>query len=515
MQRREQARARDSDMRLISLPAMLFRLPFGFLIFFVPLALFWTYPVFTWAVEYVLSSSTSQGDTEVSKLVRNLFTPIAQLGQLVLSFVVVGFYFAGILIAYNLAVLINWLIVRYGPKTQHNAAAIPHRPQEPAHGNRLDNVKKIGIVLAGGGAKGAFQAGAMKAIYRFLAENNALHKVKVISATSIGSWNALFWLADLIKSENGWDKQSVHESWWRSISLRDLVAPSWWAPFCRNAFLTTVPWQKNFDEIFGQVPVREKIIRSDIHFYLTSSHVGSGRLECITNNTEARDLPRVLFNRLDAAALDPDAFLERVKFGLFASMDLPPLFPYVQMGDHFYEDGGVIDNLPVIFAAMESCDLIFVLALNSDFIAIPDRRSLFKRFMRVMNVRQGALERTSLKNQYLYNELAALRKYARVLEAKLNGAKIELTGNNFPETLHRALARKHEESRIFAVCPQRTFAERTIDTHELWKGKKAGLAFSVMYRQTRLVLENDFDPSEEQIIAALIDNGGIQWAFDF
>jgi predicted acylesterase/phospholipase RssA len=38
--------------------------------------------------------------------------------------------------------------------------------------------------------------------------------------------------------------------------------------------------------------------------------------------------------------------LQGVKLGVFASMDLPPLFPYMEMGDDVFEDGGVIDNLP-------------------------------------------------------------------------------------------------------------------------------------------------------------------------
>ncbi|MCB0287727.1 MAG: patatin-like phospholipase family protein, partial [Calditrichaeota bacterium] len=58
---------------------------------------------------------------------------------------------------------------------------------------------RIGIINAGGGAKGAYQAGALKAIYEFLEENNALDKVKMIAGTSIGSWNSMFWLAGLVK----------------------------------------------------------------------------------------------------------------------------------------------------------------------------------------------------------------------------------------------------------------------------------------------------------------------------
>src|SRR2546429_4561449 len=39
----------------------------------------------------------------------------------------------------------------------------------------------------------------------------SLEKVSVIASTSIGSWNALFWLADLVQPESGWTDRSVHE----------------------------------------------------------------------------------------------------------------------------------------------------------------------------------------------------------------------------------------------------------------------------------------------------------------
>jgi len=211
-----------------------------------------------------------------------------------------------------------------------------------------------------------------------------------------------------------------------------------------------------------------------------------------------------------------DEFLKGIKFGVFASMDLPPLFPYVKMGDDFFEDGGVIDNLPILFAAMEWCDLIFVLPLNSDFNAMPDRRSVLKRLLRVMDVRQGVLERGSLKDLCLYNELAALRNHVRTLEAKLKDAKIELPKSDISETLERALNRTHEPVKLFGICPLKTFAESTINTQELWKSENAGFAFNVMHRATARVLKHNFDPNQERIKIALVDHAGsITWDEDF
>src|SRR5262249_52137463 len=156
-----------------------------------------------------------------------------------------------------------------------------------------------------------FQAGVMKAIYRFLVEHDALHKVEVIASTSIGSWNALFWLGDLImppvtaaesavakpdlKAGNGrppsqsaaanrgrWKGESIHESWWRSISAKTLVAPSAYFPFFFNAFLSSMPWQMVFEQIFEQDDVKKRIHKSKIKFYMTRSNVRTGELECAT-----------------------------------------------------------------------------------------------------------------------------------------------------------------------------------------------------------------------------------------
>lgn len=487
--------------------AILFRLPPGFLLPFLVLVLGWTFLMFQEVKRFVLNFRTGPFEGIVL---------MSRLDDIVVALLILAVYFAGLLLAYNLAVLIEWLWTRYGPTPAPIAAVVPHRPAQISGGEGaagqstdaarwFDGIGKIGIVLAGGGAKGAFQAGTMKAIYRFLAEHNALDKVKVISATSIGSWNAMFWLADLITAEAGWETRAPHEGWWRAISLRALITPSWYVPCLRNAFFGTGPWQRQFMAIFGQDTVRPRLFGTDIHFYLTSSHVVSGLLECTTNNLTARDLPRVKFDRIDRA--DPN-FLTRLRDGVFASMDLPPLFPYVERKDECFEDGGVIDNLPVMFPAMESCDLIFVLPLNSDFNAKPNYRSLLNRFLRVMDVRQGALERGNIKTFYLYNELAVLRKYAHTLEKKL--ATAGMTTNDAPmsETLKRALERGHQEARLFAICPQRTFVETTIDTPELWKAREAGRAFSTMYKHSLFALENYFDPEHEHLQVLLIDEGG-------
>ena len=51
---------------------------------------------------------------------------------------------------------------------------------------------KIGLVLAGGGAKGAYEVG----VYKALRELELVDNIKIISGTSIGAINALFFAMD-------------------------------------------------------------------------------------------------------------------------------------------------------------------------------------------------------------------------------------------------------------------------------------------------------------------------------
>jgi predicted acylesterase/phospholipase RssA len=107
------------------------------------------------------------------------------------------------------------------------------------------HVERIGIILAGGGAKGAYQAGALKAIHEFLCDYNALHKVKMISGTSIGAWNAMFWLGGMIDS--GTRNQPSLEQWWKNLNYRRLVEFPWlYIPFWSSSLLSSTPWRDSF-----------------------------------------------------------------------------------------------------------------------------------------------------------------------------------------------------------------------------------------------------------------------------
>ncbi|MSR07831.1 MAG: hypothetical protein EXR93_12325 [Gemmatimonadetes bacterium] len=433
--------------------------------------------------------------------------------------IIVFLLLVGVLASYNTSAW-TYRYVRRRPRPLCGAPTTP----VPGTGKRLTKFNRIGIILAGGGAKGAYQAGALKAIHEFLEANGALSKVKMIAGTSIGSWNSMFWLADLIKTpaDGG---PSLHEQWWRSINAgRIMEFASFW-PLSTNHFLRATPWRETFRQIFAeQKDVADHMARlfpaasgdPPIHFYFTRSNVERGVLEFATNWPGIAHLTRPQLRTADPddreAVVAPDLYeviagdladaMARTERAVFASMDLPPLFPYVSIKldmTEWFEDGGVVDNLPVWFGTqIEHCDLLFVLPLNASFAAPVDHASVIHRMARVMDVRQGVIERNALKLTYLYNELAALRNrveelggesyVTRVSSASMASPPADPGENATLET--RAGLRKHDPISVFSICPAPPLG---IGTAEFWKPKEAGLAFELMYAATKYELAENFE----------------------
>lgn len=361
--------------------------------------------------------------------------------------------------------------------------------------NPLDGYKKIGIILSGGGAKGAYQAGALKAIHEFVVKHGARNRVKMIAGTSIGAWNALFWLADLIDSPD--DGPGLLEQWWSQICVPGVIRPAFYFPFYRNFLLSDQPWRDTFKKIFGDSnkDARARLCRHidhpnrGMHFYFTKSNVCKGRLDYSTNR---KDLTH---SKKDGDRATSVEDLQGLLDAVFCSMGIPPLFNYMEDSHGVYEDGGVVNNLPIRFGTeIEECNLLFVLPLNATFaVPKPGRRSLSKRLMRVMDIRQGVLERNALKMVKLYNQLASLREEVKIRDSTQGqgNGDTPASGASVSSPAHHALKRENRHVRVFCICPKPK--EPIINTMDFWNVDGARRAFKMMYAATKEQLESNFD----------------------
>lgn len=343
---------------------------------------------------------------------------------------------------------------------------------------------RIGIVLAGGGAKGVYQAGALRALWEFLEEQKALPYVRMIAGTSIGSWNTMFWVTKQVEAGN-WDQGPLYE-WWTSSRLSTVVNPAIYIPILRNYLAGNQVWRGQFTTLFSS-----KSSNPLPYLYLTRTNVESASLDFTTSRKPQAISPGALPNYRSLANTDhsQDATLDirEIEAAVFASMDIPPAFRRMEdvRGDH-YEDGGVIDNLPIQFATWcEGCNLLFVFPLNATFARRAPDTSILARMARVLDVRQGVLERNALKDISLYN---------RIIAAQPPSAK-KLSG------LHS------KPSTTFCICPGPKLEVGTFGFGSL---KRHGHAcYQLMYEATKAELGRfDFSIDNQEVWMAKVSPDG-------
>lgn len=470
------------------------------------------------------------------------------IGGIVSALLILLIAVFGVLLSYAIAATFYRLVrgtPMKGLKLQEPSPLPTSTPaNDAAKENPLAQYERIGIILAGGGAKGAYQAGAMQAVYEFLEQHQALHKVRMIAGTSIGSWNSLFWLGGLVKRPDE-NTRSVMEQWWNDVDVKSVIRFALYIPMRQNYLLSAEPWEETFNRIYKNDPkISERLMHhikhaapgddhnnceTAMHFYLTRANVALGKLEFTTNRDDLSNVdPNMPPGTRPHQRATPDAWtaaksIEDVRNAVFASMDIPPLFKNVTIDDELFEDGGVVDNLPIKFGTeFENCDLLFILPLNASFAQRPDQRSIVKRLFRVIDVRQGVLERNSFKMIYLYNELAALReavekaKTAATAAVAAAASTSESSGDAEASASQRAMHRKHKPVQVFSICPE---PELLINTAEFWKTAESGQAFRLMYRTTRDELRQFFyrdKPTPDWIrMARVSPEGEVSYLMDF
>lgn len=390
------------------------------------------------------------------------------------------------------------------------SASKPHR--RPEYAQFFDShIRSIGIILSGGGAKGAYQAGALKAIYEFLESYGALGRVKMIAGTSVGAWNAMFWLGGMMESRGG-GLPSI-ESWWKSISFGGLIDFPWLClPLWSNSLLRVTPWREAFLDIFkGRL---DHLFAEDppIHFYSTRVDLNHGVTRYVTNwhgiggrvgelGLEKDDAYR-LFDVIDPG----EAAMGRLADAIFSSMSLPPVGRQAGADASLYEEGTLSETLPLRFAApIENCDLVFILPLDGGHASGSGRHTILKRMLRVMDSRKSALSHAALKNADMINRFA--ERMDRI-KFGINALAPNVRGEGFGAEalagLREEVAEFDQEYRrlyIFTIAPS---GELELGDFGLWRRREADDAFDLMYVQTRRELGmrffEDIEPEDARVV---------------
>lgn len=196
---------------------------------------------------------------------------------------------------------------------------------------------KIGLALGGGGAKGAYQIGVLKA----LDEYKVIDLISAFSGVSIGALNAYFYLS-------GKEKNSLYNAWLYGIENNPLEEKGH-------------PYDKETKGFFSMDIVKEM---AELHTDINKFKESDKDLYVVLTKVEKPSLTSIIrrsqWEKVIVHLNEEKNSLEYV----LSSASVPVVFGFHEVDDNFYLDGGLVDNNPVEILIEEGCNIIFYSALN-------------------------------------------------------------------------------------------------------------------------------------------------------
>jgi NTE family protein len=235
---------------------------------------------------------------------------------------------------------------------------------------------KIGIVLSGGGSRGAYEAGIIHYIRTDLARRLGRHvPIDIITGTSVGAINASFLAATMLDPDG---QAAQITASWRALRIEELISlrlgdvlragrlmlggdppPPPPGSFRYGGILDTSGLERF---VIRAIPWRgiERSIRAGrlAALSVSATHVGTGHTVVFLQTAEPvpREWSRDPFVRHRAARIGPRHVL--------ASAAIPLLFPAVKIGEEYYTDGGLRQNTPMSPAIRLGADRLLLVSLR-------------------------------------------------------------------------------------------------------------------------------------------------------
>ena len=270
--------------------------------------------------------------------------------------------------------------------------------------NQGVNMAEYGLVFAGGGAKGAYQIGAYKAIK----ELGLLDKIGPVAGNSIGGINLALY-ASLDPDEA--------EKLWTGFHGKDFLA------FDDNGFDIT----KQGDGIFSRDALL-KILDNNIDYSKITNGAYSYYITVCENDPSGKAIAYYIkLNGMDT---------EKIRSYLMATSAIPVVYDNVIIDGHMYYDGGTVDNTPIKALEGEDVKKIIVLSCNhgrsmdADKDAYPGKEII--NIIPSADLNLDAIEGTVdfNKDNATYRLKLGYLDAKAILTAYLSGTKVpDLSGN--------------------------------------------------------------------------------------
>lgn len=211
---------------------------------------------------------------------------------------------------------------------------------------------KIGLVLGGGGSRGAYQIGVWKA----LIELGIDKYVEVVSGTSIGALNAVLFLqGDYNLAEDIWNNITKDDI--MPLEEKDLIVKG--ILFFLGA--RNMSFIKKYipNVVKGGTISREGL--NDILEKIDFDKIKNSKVKAYATCTSIPEIKAQYFNINEYS-------IEEIKKILYATSAVPLVYDSPVIEDISYLDGGIVDNIPIQPVYGESCDIIIIVQLEANII---------------------------------------------------------------------------------------------------------------------------------------------------
>lgn len=212
---------------------------------------------------------------------------------------------------------------------------------------------KIGIALAGGGARGAYQIGVWKA----LKEKGLEPSLHAFSGASVGSVNAIFFaMGDYELAYQLWSMLERDTLFLADKHMFSRFFKERWRFFTKGIYDTS-NFEKLIDEHVNTRPIKSKEV------YIATTAIGGMRkkffrmLKVNYRYHFEKNRKNLVFHNVSKLSK------KRIKKLLLASCAIPVVFRPVEYEGETYYDGGILNNVPFVPLQDTACDKILIIDL--------------------------------------------------------------------------------------------------------------------------------------------------------
>lgn len=229
------------------------------------------------------------------------------------------------------------------------------------------------LVLSGGGARAAYQAGVLKALAELAPDSNP-HPFQIICGTSAGAVNAL-----LLASHPGTFKEAVERlcALWMQLTVDQIYRSSWRSllgnilSITRSLFNQGVGRQKPL-ALLDNTPLRE-LVTEVVQFGNIQRNIDAGHLRAVCVNALSYSEGESVSFFQGAEALPEWRRFRRYGVRtqlsvdhLMASAAIPTLFSTVKIGNDYFGDGAVRQLAPISPALHLGANRVFVVGVSDN-----------------------------------------------------------------------------------------------------------------------------------------------------